>query len=141
MYKLLTLVDRLDFLCKRKRKSILVTKNEKKKIKSLLWLRAGYLYRKIVLSDPVEGRSITCHSLRLRSLDGRSPHRDDDAYLLFINTVFVNITKHLKLAFSNLLWLRASYLYRKIVLSDPVEGRSITCHSLRLQSLDDDAYL
>ena len=31
MYNLLTLVDRLDFICKRKRKSVLVTKNEKNK--------------------------------------------------------------------------------------------------------------
>ena len=71
-------------------------KNDKKK-KSLLWLRTSYLYRKIVLSDPVEGRSISRHSLRLRSLGGRSPHQDDDAYFSFINSVFLNITKHLKL--------------------------------------------
>ena len=71
---------------------------KKSKKKSLLWLRASYLYRKIVLSDPVEGRSISRHSLRFRSLSGRSPHRDDDAYLSFINRVFLNVTKHLKLA-------------------------------------------
>ena len=57
-------------------------------------MRASYLNRKIVLSDPVEGRSISRHSLRLRSLGGRSPHRDDDAYLSFINRVFLNVTKH-----------------------------------------------
>ena len=33
MYDLLTLVDRLDFVCKSKRKSISVTKNLKKKSK------------------------------------------------------------------------------------------------------------
>ena len=96
MYNLLTLVDRLDFICKRKRKSILVAKNEKKrKKKSLLWLRASYLYRKIVLSDPVEGRSITRHWLRLRSLGGRSPQWDDDAYLSFINRGFVYLSIYL----------------------------------------------
>ena len=31
MYNLLTLVDRLDFICKRKSKSLLVTKKKKKK--------------------------------------------------------------------------------------------------------------
>ena len=99
MYSHLTLVDRLDFICKRKRKSILVTKNEKKNLKkSLLCLRTSYLYRKIVLSDPVEGRSISRHSLRLRPLGGWSRHRDDDADLSFINRVFLNVTKHLKLA-------------------------------------------
>ena len=82
MYNLLTLVDRLDFICKRNRKSILVMKNEKKSKKnSLLRLRASYLYQKIVLSDPVEGRSISRHSLRLRCLDGWFRHRDDDSYL------------------------------------------------------------
>ena len=59
MYNLLTLVDRVDFICKRKRKSILIMKNEKK---SLLCLRATYLYRKIILSDPVERRSVSRHS-------------------------------------------------------------------------------
>ena len=100
MYNLLTLVDRLDFICKRKSKPIIVTKNKKIYIykQSLIWLRASYLYRKIVLSDPVEGRSISPHSLWLRSLGGRSPHRDDDAHLSFINRVFLSVTKHLKLA-------------------------------------------
>ena len=97
MYNLLTLVDRLDFICKRERKSISVTKKQKK-FKSLLWLRASYLYRIIILSDQVEGRSIAASSLRLGSLGGWSLHREDDEHLSFINSVFLNITKQLKLA-------------------------------------------
>ena len=37
MYNLLTLVDRLDFICKRKRKSISVMKKKKKKSKKNLY--------------------------------------------------------------------------------------------------------
>ena len=72
--------------------------HEKKKFKSLLWLRASYLYRIIILSDQVEGRSIAASSLRLGSLGGWSLHREDDEHLSFINSVFLNITKQLKLA-------------------------------------------
>ena len=83
----------------KKEEVVLSHENEKKNLKkSLLCLRASYLYRKIVLSDPVEGRSISHHSLRLWSLGRRSRHRDDNAYLSFINRVFLNVTKHLKLA-------------------------------------------
>ena len=53
---------------------------------------------KTILSDRAEGRSIAASSLRLGSLGGGSLHRDDDEYLSFINSVFLNITKHLKLA-------------------------------------------
>ena len=61
-------------------------------------MRASYLYRKIVLSHPVERHSISHQSLRLRALGGWSPHLDDDADLSFINRVFLNVTKLLKLA-------------------------------------------
>ena len=44
MYNLLTLVDRLDFTCKRKRKSILVTKNEKKKSKKIFTMVERVIY-------------------------------------------------------------------------------------------------
>ena len=95
MYNLLTLVDRLHFICKRKRKSISVTKNKKK---SLLWLKASYLYRKIILSGREVGRSRAASSLRLGSLGGGLLRWHDDEYLSFINKVFLNITKHWKLA-------------------------------------------
>ena len=65
--------------------------------------RELFLYRKIILSDraegrsiAAEGRSIAAEGLRLGSLGGESLHRDDDEYLSFINRVFLNITKHLK---------------------------------------------
>ena len=44
MYNLLTLVDRLDFICKRKRKSILVTKNEKKNLKKIFTVFESELF-------------------------------------------------------------------------------------------------
>ena len=44
MYSLLTLVDRLDFICKRKRKSISVTKKKKKSKKNLYHGLEGVIY-------------------------------------------------------------------------------------------------
>ena len=100
MYNPLTLVDRLDFVCKRKRKSISVTKkkNKESKKKSLLSLRASYLYNKFIVSGQEGGRSRSAKSLTLGSLGGWVVHRQDAEYLSFINRAFLNITKHLKFA-------------------------------------------
>ena len=101
MYNLLTLVDRLDFVCKRKRKLISDTKNKKKNLKKIFTMVESELfiaYRKIILSGREVGRSRAASSLRLGSFSGGPFRRHDDEYLSFINKVFLNITKHSKLA-------------------------------------------
>ena len=70
-------------------------KNQKK---SLLWLRASYLYRKIIFSGQEGGQSRSAESLTLGSLSGWAVHQQDAEYLSFINRGFLNITKHLKFA-------------------------------------------
>ena len=78
-------------------------KKKKSKKKSLLWLRASYLHRKIILSGREAGRSRAASSLRLGSLGEGTLHRDDDEYLSFIKS----FSKHYKT-------LEISIIYRKI---------------------------
>ena len=102
MYNLLTLADRLNFMCKGKRKSISVTK--KKKNLYYGWERVIYTGKSFSLAekqDEVEphhhwglGLSVCVCVCVL----GGGLCRHDDEYLSFINRVFLNITKHSKLA-------------------------------------------
>ena len=64
----------------------------------MLWFRASYLYRKIILSGREAGQSRAASSLTLGSLVGWASLPTGWWIFTFINRVFLNITKRLKLA-------------------------------------------
>ena len=72
---------------------------KKSKKKSLLWLRASYLYRKKSFSVAEKWDEVEPHHHWGLGLSVGGPLcQDKDEYSLFINRVFLNIAKHLKLA-------------------------------------------
>ena len=85
----------LDFICKRKRKSIAVTK--KKKNLYYGWERVIYTGKSFSVAEKRD--EVEPHRHWGLGLSVTEPvRRQDDEYLSFISRVFLNITKHSKLA-------------------------------------------
>ena len=99
MYNLLTLVDRLDFICKRKRKSISVMRKKKKKSKKIYygWERVIYKGKSFSVAEKRDEVELYRH-WGLGLSVGEPLRRHDNEYLSFISRAFLNITKHSKLA-------------------------------------------
>ena len=98
VYYLLTLVDRLDFICKRKEVYLSYEKWKKKK-KNLYYGLERVIYTGKSFSVAEKQDEVEPHRHWHLGLSVGGPLcQQDDEYLSFINRVFLNITKHSKLA-------------------------------------------